>query len=208
MQAQAFQEFAAFLGGQLGDLGLDGSGHDDGAGAFLRGFRLHGGGEGVALGGGGFVHVADIQNGLRGQQLQAADGLFLALGDGGAGGAAVLQRRDQGFHDGDQGRTFLVAAAGAFLRGNQAFFQAFQVRQHQLGLDHVGIAQRIDGAFDMRHVAVLEAAQDVDDGVDLADIGQELVAQALTLGGTADQAGDIDEFQRCRHDFHRLADDA
>ena len=48
---------------------------------------------------------------------------------------------------------------------------------------------------DVGHVAVLEAAQHVGDGVDLADVGEELVAQALALAGAAHQAGDVDEFE-------------
>ena len=47
----------------------------------------------------------------------------------------------------------------------------------------------------MRDVGILEAAQHVDDGVDLADIAEELVAQPLALRRAAHQAGDIDEFQ-------------
>jgi hypothetical protein len=42
-------------------------------------------------------------------------------------------------------------------------------------------------------VVVLEAAHHVGDGVGLADVGQELVAQALALAGAGDQAGDVDE---------------
>ena len=58
----------------------------------------------------------------------------------------------------------------------------------------------------MGDVAVLEAAQHMDDGVDLADIGEELVAQPLALGRAAHKSGDIDELQRGRHDFRGLAD--
>ena len=54
--------------------------------------------------------------------------------------------------------------------------------------------------------AVLEAAQDVDDGIDLADVGEELVAEALAFRGAAHQAGDIDEFQAGGDGLDRLAD--
>ena len=33
----------------------------------------------------------------------------------------------------------------------------------------------------------------MDDGVDLADVGEELVAEAFALGRAAHQAGDVDE---------------
>ena len=83
---------------------------------------------------------------------------------------------------------------------------AFEVGQHQLGLDGFGVADRIDRAFDVRDVGVLEAAQNVNDRVHLADVGEELVAQAFALRGAAHQAGDIHELQARRHDLRRLAD--
>ena len=36
-----------------------------------------------------------------------------------------------------------------------------------------------------------EAADDLEDGVGLADVGEELVAQAFAFAGTFDDAGDI-----------------
>ena len=49
----------------------------------------------------------------------------------------------------------------------------------------------VDLAHDVR---VLEVANDLADGIALADVGQELVAQARALGGSAlDQACDVDE---------------
>ena len=72
-------------------------------------------------------------------------------------------------------------------------FQAVQIGQHQFGLDRFGVADRIDAAFDMGDVVVLEAAQHMRDGVDFADIGEELVAEAFAFGGAAHQARDVDE---------------
>ena len=48
----------------------------------------------------------------------------------------------------------------------------------------------------MDDVAVVEAAEDVQDGVGLADVGQELVAEAFTAGGALHQTRDV-------HDLHR-----
>ncbi len=47
----------------------------------------------------------------------------------------------------------------------------------------------------MDDISVVEAAQHVQDGVCLANIGQELVAQALPAGSPLHQAGNV-------HDFH------
>jgi hypothetical protein len=58
----------------------------------------------------------------------------------------------------------------------------------------------------MGDVAALEAAQHVDDGVHLADVGEELVAEALALAGAADQAGDVDELDLGLDLLRRLGD--
>ena len=47
---------------------------------------------------------------------------------------------------------------------------------------------------------------DMGDGVAFTDVGQELVAQALALGGPAHQAGDVDKGQAGRDDFLRPGD--
>ena len=72
-----------------------------------------------------------------------------------------------------------------FASAVDAPLEAVEVGQHQLGLDDLGVAQRIDDAFDMDHVRIGEAAEHVDDGVDLADVGEELVAEAFALAGAA-----------------------
>ena len=46
----------------------------------------------------------------------------------------------------------------------------------------------------MHDVAVLKAAEHVSHGVHVPDVGEELVAQTLALGGAAHQTGDIHEF--------------
>ena len=51
----------------------------------------------------------------------------------------------------------------------------------------------------MNDVVVVKAAHDLHDGVALADVGQELVAQALARGRALDQAGNVDKLDRRRH---------
>ena len=88
---------------------------------------------------------------------------------------------------------FLVALLRFLDEVGDAPLEAVEVGQHQLGLDRLGVGDRVDPALDVGDVAALEAAQDVDDRVDLADVGEELVAEAFALGRAADQAGDVDE---------------
>jgi hypothetical protein len=87
-----------------------------------------------------------------------------------------------------------------------AALQAFEVGEHQLGLDRLGVGDGIDAALDMGDVAVLEAAQHVHDGIDLADIGEELVAEPFTLRGAAHEAGNVDEGDARRNELLRPGD--
>ena len=83
-----------------------------------------------------------------------------------------------------------------------ALLKALEVGQHQLGLNRLGIRNRVDAAFDMGDVAAFEAAQHVDDCIHLSDVRQELVAEAFALRRAADQSGDVDELN-LRFDFLR-----
>ena len=56
-------------------------------------------------------------------------------------------------------------------------------------------------AVDVHDVVVLEAAHDVRDRVDLADVAQELVPEPLALAGAADEPGDVEELDRRRRDL-------
>ena len=100
----------------------------------------------------------------------------------------------------------LVAALGLLLHRDDAPLEAFEVGQHQLGLDRVDVGQRIDAALDMGDVVVLEAAHDMGDRVAFADIGEELVAEPLALRRAAHQAGDVDEGEAGRDDLLRAGD--
>ena len=53
-------------------------------------------------------------------------------------------------------------------------------------------------------VVVVKAAQYVEDGVRLAYVGKELVAQSFPLAGPLDQSGDIDNLDGGRHDASRV----
>ena len=158
---------------------------------------------GIAGGRRTFLDIADIEHGLGGQQLRGLEHpqLLLVLDlhqPRGLAFAQQLQRLTQ--HLGHQ-LGFLVALRGLLLRGRHPLFEAFKVRQHQLGLDRVGIRNRIDAVVDVLDIVIFETAQHVDDGVDLADIAEELVAKAFALAGPAHEAGDVDEGQLGRDDL-------
>ena len=72
---------------------------------------------------------------------------------------------------------------------------------HQLGLDRLDVAQRIDAALGMDDAVVAVRAHDVHDRVGLADVGQEAVAQPLALVRAGDEAGDVVEVDRVVDDL-------
>ena len=76
-----------------------------------------------------------------------------------------------------------------------------QVGEDELGVDGVDVVGRIDLAVDVDDVVVFEGAYDLADRVGLADVGEELVAQAFAFGGALDDACDVDEGDGCRHDL-------
>ena len=123
-----------------------------------------------------------------------------------AGGLAVAQQDERAVDQLERELGVLVAALGLLLDAVAALFEAFEVGEHQLGLDHFGVGERIDLVGDVDDVAVLKAAQHVGDGVAFADIGEELVAEALALAGAFHEAGDVDEAHARRDDLLRFGD--
>ena len=52
----------------------------------------------------------------------------------------------------------------------------------------------------MNDLGILKAADDVRDGIGGANVAEKLIAQALALGRARDQAGNVDELHRGRHE--------
>jgi len=71
-----------------------------------------------------------------------------------------------------------------------AFFSALattaerlQVRQHQFGFHSLDVPHRVHGPADVDHVGGLKAPDNMDQRIDLTDLGQKLVSQSLPLAG-------------------------
>jgi hypothetical protein len=60
-------------------------------------------------------------------------------------------------------------------------------------LDRANVGDRVNLVFDVHHVLVFEAAHHVCHRVDLTNVGQELIAQAFTLGWAAHETRDVHE---------------
>ena len=97
-----------------------------------------------------------------------------------------------------------LVALGLLLEARDGLLHRGYVGQDQLGLDGLHVGERVHAAGHVHHVRVAEEAHHFADGVRLADVRKELVAQTLALAGAGDQAGDVDELHRCRHDARRV----
>jgi hypothetical protein len=73
-----------------------------------------------------------------------------------------------------------------------ALLHGVEIGEQQFGVDDVNVMEGIDGAGDVDDLGVVEAADDVCDGIGGADVAEKLVAQAFALGCALDQAGDVD----------------
>jgi hypothetical protein len=69
----------------------------------------------------------------------------------------------------------------------------------QFGVDFLLVAYGIDAPVHMSHITVIEAAEHMDDGICLTDIGEELVAETFAFAGSSDKSGDVDNLHRCRY---------
>ena len=117
----------------------------------------------------------------------------------------MVQHRHQLFQHRHLPHRFLVGAAlGQLDVLGQRLLDHGQVGQRELGIDRLDIRYRIHLAGNMDHIGVFEAAHDVGDGIGFADIGEEFVAQPLTLGCARNQAGDIDKLHHRRQRPLRL----
>ncbi len=129
-----------------------------------------------------------------------------ALGDAVREERVALLQDLLGLLDGlDLGRDVLLDPR-LLLEPGQDLLDRLEVGEDQLGVDRLDVVLGRDLAVDVDDVLVLEGADDLADRVGLADVREELVAQALALGGAAHDAGDVDEVDGRREDALRGED--
>ena len=150
-----------------------------------------------------FINVADVQHLLGRDQAESLERLAfvfasefdrpcrLALGKC---GLASLEHGDAQFG-------ILVARARGPLRLVESRLHLLKVGDHQLGVDGLDVADRVDVAVDVGDVVVFETTHHVYHGINLPNVRQELVPQPLALAGTTHQPGDVDQPQNGGHDF-------
>ena len=112
-----------------------------------------------------------------------------------------LQRLDRGLERGRLPRQRLVGL-GRLPPAIELALCAREIGEHELELERVEVVERVGAAGNL---GVLEGTQHEHDGIDLADAGQEPVAQPLTGGRARDEPGDVDQLDIGVHDLARLA---
>ena len=98
----------------------------------------------------------------------------------------------------------LVAAARLADDALVAPLGLLEVGVDELGLDRLDVGGRVDAALGVDDVLVVVRAHDVQEGVALADVGEELVAEPLPLGRARHEARDVVELDRVPDDVRRL----
>ena len=199
LESGVFKHLAGVRLVQLGQFGLELRVEEDRLGRGHRGRQL---GFELLVAQLVVVHVEHVDERLGGHQVQ--------LGDVGLVDPAVRGRMIDGLAglkdllgllDGRHVLRADLLAAQVLLQLRQRVLDGLHIRQDQLGVDRVDVVRRVHAAVDVHDVVVLERTHDLADRVGLADVGQELVAQALALGRALDDAGDVHERDGGRHDL-------
>src|SRR6185437_5498629 len=100
----------------------------------------------------------------------------------------------------------LVAGLGCLRGAVQRLLHAAEVRERELGINGLYVGEWIDLSRHVNDIAALEGSDDVSNGVDLADVREELIAETRALRGTGDQARDVDQLHGSRDDLLRMRD--
>ena len=206
VEAQVGEELVPVGVVQLADLGFDlrAHGHHDGA---------------VFLGEGGhlveqrvvreavFVDVGDEHHRLLGDEVALAQGGELVRRQAeGAHRLASVQALSHAVENGEHGAGVLVASIGDALVAVVDALGGLQVGERKLQVDDRDVVGRRDAPRHVHHVGVAEAAHHVGDGVGLADVREELIAEPFALRRAGDEAGDVHELHRARHHPRRRDD--
>lgn len=85
----------------------------------------------------------------------------------------------------------LATLAGDLLLGLEGLLHELNILESQLLADDVEITDGVDISLDVDNLGIVEAAHDLEDGIDGSDVRQEGVAETSTGRRTARQAGDV-----------------
>ena len=150
------------------------------------------------------IDVCNIQDWLHGKQEEIASSQALLIGHLHVSGTiALIQPLLKTLCHVELGLKVLIAL-GLFLQLRKGTLNGSQVSEDELGLDDVNVLVRIDATLNVNDVGIFEVTNNLADSVSVANVCQELVAQALTLVCALDQASDVHKLNSCRHNTARI----
>lgn len=85
----------------------------------------------------------------------------------------------------------LATTAGLLLVVLEGLLGELDILDAELFADDLEITDGIDITLDVDDLGIVEATDDLEDGVDGANVGQERVTETSTGGGTTGQTGDV-----------------
>ncbi len=85
----------------------------------------------------------------------------------------------------------LTALAGLLLLVLQGLLDKLNVLEPQLFADNIEITDRVHVTLDVDDLSVVETPNDLEDGIDSTNVGQESIAETSTGRGTSGQTSDI-----------------
>ena len=159
-------------------------------------------------------HVRTVDRLLVREEVEVAqdgqDGVALGARER-AHGLAVREVGEKRSHRVKLG-TLLRVALRLVARLVAPLLELLHVGENEFRLDHLRVAGGVDGCglvaafLHVDDVVVLEAAHNVEDCVALANVREELVAEALALRGALHETGDVGELHRRADDLLRVRD--
>ena len=152
------------------------------------------------------IDVGEHHDGLHGHKVQVIEmGALLVIHLHGAGGIALVHPSGDALHGLVLGGELLVALR-ILLKARQCLLDRGKVSQDKLGTNDLEVALGVGTAVGAHDVGVVEVTHDLADSVALADVCEELVAQAFALAGALHQTGDVNELDGGGHDTARMHD--
>jgi hypothetical protein len=103
-------------------------------------------------------------------------------------------------------RTSFSPALRSLRRTVETFFKSGEIGERKLRIDRLDVGNRIDASGYVDDICAVERAHDVRDRINLADVREELISQALALRCAGDEPGDINKLNGRWQDLLRLRD--
>lgn len=85
----------------------------------------------------------------------------------------------------------LAAHAGLLLLSLKSLLHKLNILESQLLADDVQITSGVDITLDVDNLSVVKASNNLEDGIDSTDVGEERVSETSSSGRTASQTGNI-----------------